>query len=81
MSLKTSGIMNKLFQVIENNDNERNIRNSGIGESSGVGAFLNTYFKFNWTVSKLLEILFVVIICIGLIGNVINIYIFSKRNM
>jgi hypothetical protein len=65
----------KRFQIESESDGE-----SISGSSSSSGGF-SSYFKFNLTISKLLEILFVVIICIGLVGNVINIYIFSKKNM
>jgi hypothetical protein len=63
----------KRFQIESESDGE------SISGSSGGG--FSSYFKFNLTISKLLEILFVVIICIGLVGNVINIYIFSQKNM
>ena len=79
MNLMKNSIINKFSQVVESSDDDRNTGNSN--GASGVGGFLNTYLKFNWTVSKLLEILFITIICIGFFGNLINIYIFSKRNM
>jgi hypothetical protein len=67
----------KRFQIESESDGE-SISGSS---SSGGGNSFSSYFKFNLTISKLLEILFVVIICIGFVGNVINIYIFSKKNM